>query len=91
MSGRVRRFTGVCVVVPTGRVIYRLSKPSRRVPAAKTKGAGMGYLAQGIAFASLVAGAVTLEINDKPAAGLWALIVLWAFVANWYPKGDGQE
>jgi hypothetical protein len=51
----------------------------------------MGYLAQGIAFASLVAGAVTLEINDKPAAGLWALIVLWAFVANWYPNGDGQK
>jgi hypothetical protein len=33
MSGRVRRFTGVCVAARTGRVIYRLSKPSRRVPA----------------------------------------------------------
>jgi hypothetical protein len=51
----------------------------------------MGYLAQGVAFASLVAGAVTLEINDKPAAGLWALIVLWAFVTDWYPKGNGQK
>lgn len=48
------------------------------------------WIGQGIAFASLVLGAVYLEIHGKPVGGLWALIVLWAIATEWYPKNKGE-
>jgi hypothetical protein len=46
----------------------------------------MAWIGQGIAFAALVAGAVYLEVHDKPAGGLWFLIVIWVIAVDWYPK-----
>ena len=46
----------------------------------------LAYIGQGIAFAALVAGAVTLEIHDKNASGLWMVIVFWWAVTDWIPK-----
>ena len=40
---------------------------------------GLRKIAEAIAFAALVAGAVVLEIHGCPTAGLWVLIVVWAF------------
>lgn len=46
----------------------------------------MNWLGQGIAFSALVVAATVLELNGKPAQGLWWLVVIWAFGTNWYPK-----
>jgi len=48
-------------------------------------------IGQGIARAALVAGATVLEIFDKPAAGLWAVIVVWVFLADWHLKEIGKD
>ena len=39
-------------------------------------------IGEAIAFLALVAGATTLEIFDKPAAGLWVLVVIWALFST---------
>lgn len=46
----------------------------------------MGAIAEGIAFASLCAAAVWLEINGKPTSGLWAMVVFWALTTDWGQK-----
>lgn len=51
----------------------------------------MAWIGQGIAFSALVAAAVYLEIHDKPVSGLWALIVIWAIVTDWYPRPKKQD
>lgn len=38
---------------------------------------------KGIAIAALIAAATTLEMHDKPAGGLWTLIVLWIIFGGW--------
>ena len=43
------------------------------------KGKGLAYIGEGIAFVGLCASATLLEIYDKPAYGLWIVIVIWAF------------
>jgi len=46
----------------------------------------MKFMAQSIAFCGLVAGATVLEIHDKPASGLWVLlvlVVLWVLFGDW--------
>jgi len=50
----------------------------------------MAWVGQGIAFAGLCGAAAWLEINGRPAGGLWFLIVLWAVFADWHPgRGNG--
>ena len=51
----------------------------------------MSDIGQGIAFASLVAGAVVLEINGLPSTGLWVIIVLWAIFATWNSKAGEDK
>ena len=41
------------------------------------------HVGKGIALGSLTAAAVLLELNDKPVDGLWLLIVLFMFFADW--------
>lgn len=40
----------------------------------------MNKLGQGIALAGVALAAALLEIHDKPAAGLWVLVVIWAIL-----------
>ena len=40
----------------------------------------MRKIGEGIAFAGLCIAAAWLEINGKPASGLWVLIVIWAIL-----------
>lgn len=42
----------------------------------------MAQIGQGIAFAALVAAAVTLELYDKNADGLWFLMAAVCFLAS---------
>ena len=37
-------------------------------------------IGEGIAFGCLCLAAAWLEINGKPAAGLWVLVVFWAII-----------
>ena len=39
-------------------------------------------LPEAIAFSFLCLSATLLEINDKPASGLWVLIVFWAVFSS---------
>lgn len=48
----------------------------------------MPHIGESIAFAALVAGATVLEIHDKPAYGLWVLIVLWAVLTSFNKTSD---
>lgn len=47
----------------------------------------MTFIGQAIAFAALCAVAAWLEINNKPASGLWTLVVCWAIFGDWFEKG----
>ena len=38
---------------------------------------GLRYIGEGIGFAGICIAAAWLEVNGKPATGLWCLIVLW--------------
>ncbi len=40
----------------------------------------MAAIGKGIALAALIAGAVVLEVNNKPADGVWLLIVICALL-----------
>ena len=40
---------------------------------------GLAYIGEGIAFAGLCIASSWLEIHDKPARGLWIVVVIWAF------------
>jgi hypothetical protein len=51
----------------------------------------MNSLGQSIAFAALVAGSAWLEINGKPASGLWIVVVIWALLADWHPKQKDEQ
>lgn len=43
----------------------------------------MKPVGSGIAFAGLCIAATVLEIHDKPAGGLWFLIVIWIIFGDW--------
>ena len=43
------------------------------------RGGDVHNLGEGIAFAGLCLGAAWVEVSGYPSAGLWLLVVLWAF------------